>query len=159
MYVLCTRNFQDTELAKVNAIICKGFKREDGPFVKAADAALEGFNVRRQAYHSGSFVGNHVHLTLKVWYNNYYGNVQIHVTVLTAFIVLAITFLQPQNTNDLRTRMSFVTQWWRQQVTTNRLLCRQQRRSRGHFLLRSTFLASVTISTISVWSQRRKLLA
>lgn len=44
----------------------KGFKLEEGPFVKRLDEALISFNVRRQAYYSGTFVGNHVHRTLKV---------------------------------------------------------------------------------------------
>lgn len=39
---------------------------EEGPFVKALDKALGSFNVHRQAYYSGSFVGNHVHRALKV---------------------------------------------------------------------------------------------
>lgn len=44
----------------------KGFNKADGPFVLALDAALASFNVQRQAYYSGTFVGNHVHATLKV---------------------------------------------------------------------------------------------
>ena len=42
------------------------FKKEDGPFVKALDNALASFHVKRQAYYSGTFVGNHVHRALKV---------------------------------------------------------------------------------------------
>ena len=44
----------------------KGFKKEDGPFVRALEAALASFNVARQAYYSDTFVGNHVHTALKV---------------------------------------------------------------------------------------------
>ena len=44
----------------------KGFKQCDGPFVRTLDRALSSFNVQRQAYYSGSFVGNHVHRSLKV---------------------------------------------------------------------------------------------
>ncbi len=66
MYVLCIHNFQDTEWAKLDALTSAGFKREDGPFVKAIDIALEAFNVRRQSYYSGTFVGNHVDRTLEV---------------------------------------------------------------------------------------------
>ena len=44
----------------------KGFGRRDGPFVKSLDLALASFNVQRQAYYSGSFVGNHIHRALKV---------------------------------------------------------------------------------------------
>jgi hypothetical protein len=46
----------------------KGFNKEEGPFVRALDRALSSFNVERQAYYSGTFVGNHVHRTLKVQY-------------------------------------------------------------------------------------------
>jgi len=44
----------------------KGFERNEGPFVKALDTALASFNVVRQAYYSGTFVGNHVHRCLMV---------------------------------------------------------------------------------------------
>ncbi len=50
-------------MAKLNATLTKVFNKEDGPFIKALDAALEDFQVRRQSYHG---VGNHVHQTLKV---------------------------------------------------------------------------------------------
>ena len=35
-------------------------------FVKALDIALQSFDVRRQNYHGGAFVGNHIHKTLEV---------------------------------------------------------------------------------------------
>ena len=44
----------------------EGFKKEDGPFVRAIEAALNKIGVKRQAYYSGSFVGNHVHTALRV---------------------------------------------------------------------------------------------
>ena len=44
----------------------KGFPKADGPFVRGLEAALKSFNVERQAYYSGTFVGNHVHRALKV---------------------------------------------------------------------------------------------
>lgn len=34
--------------------------------MKALDEALQSFQVQRQAYYSGTFVGNHVHSSLKV---------------------------------------------------------------------------------------------
>ena len=37
----------------------KGFPMSDGPFVKGLDLAM-------QQYHSGAFVGNHVHKPLQV---------------------------------------------------------------------------------------------
>jgi len=42
------------------------FSVGSGPFVQALDKALKTFNVERQAYYSGTFIGNHVHRTLKV---------------------------------------------------------------------------------------------
>ena len=42
------------------------FHNEEGPFVRCLDDALASFNVERQAYYSGTFVGNHVHRALKV---------------------------------------------------------------------------------------------
>ncbi len=39
---------------------------QEGPFVRCLDAALASFHVERQAYHGGSFIGNHVHRCLKV---------------------------------------------------------------------------------------------
>ena len=44
----------------------KGPARKDGPFVRALEEALASFNVCRQAYYSGTFVGNHIHRALKV---------------------------------------------------------------------------------------------
>jgi hypothetical protein len=40
--------------------------------VKALDGALKSFKVERQAYYGGTFVGNHVHKTLKVLCTLYY---------------------------------------------------------------------------------------
>ena len=65
-YFLSTSNSQDRDFSKLGESIAKGFKKEDGPFVKGLDTALDSFNVHRQAYYSGTFVGNHVHRTLKV---------------------------------------------------------------------------------------------
>ena len=47
-------------------MISKGFEREEGIFVSALDKALKSFHVERQAYHGGSFIGNHIHRALKV---------------------------------------------------------------------------------------------
>ena len=47
--------------------IHKGFTAQEGPFVKSLDDALASFNVERQAYYGGTFVGNHVHRALKVY--------------------------------------------------------------------------------------------
>lgn len=49
----------------------KGLSRKDGPFVRALEDALASFNVQRQAYYSGTFVGNHIHKTLEVMVHSY----------------------------------------------------------------------------------------
>ena len=51
-------------------MVSKGFERDDGVFLKALDQALSSFNVERQAYYGGSFIGNHIHKALKV--NGYF---------------------------------------------------------------------------------------
>ena len=51
---------------KNKKIVEKGFEREEGRFVKGLDTALSTFQVQRQAYYGGTFVGNHVHRCLKV---------------------------------------------------------------------------------------------
>ena len=53
-------------MQQLQGVLSKAFKKEDGPFVKALDATLQTFRVQRQAYYSGTFVGNHVHRSLKV---------------------------------------------------------------------------------------------
>lgn len=42
------------------------FHKNEGPFVRCLDNALATYNVERQAYYSGTFVGNHVNRALKV---------------------------------------------------------------------------------------------
>ena len=51
---------------KVQSATPKEFVARDGPFVHAVEDALQNCGVQRQAYHGGSFVGNHVHACLKV---------------------------------------------------------------------------------------------
>ena len=46
--------------------LSKTFRKDHGPFVKVVDKALQSFRVQRQAYYSGTFVGNHCHTSLKV---------------------------------------------------------------------------------------------
>ena len=59
-------------MLKVNQIdiltqqLGSGFTSSDGVFVKALDVALSSFNVQRQAYYGGTFIGNHVHSALEV---------------------------------------------------------------------------------------------
>lgn len=42
----------------------EGFPLEDGPFVRALDAALDSMHIQRQAYYGGTFIGNHAHKCL-----------------------------------------------------------------------------------------------
>ena len=50
------------------AVLQKGKNepRNEGPFVKNLDRMLATFNVCRQTYYGGTFVGNHIHTALKV---------------------------------------------------------------------------------------------
>ena len=48
-------------------MVKKGFPHEEGPFVESLDEALKTFHVERQAYYGGTFVGKHIHTTLKVY--------------------------------------------------------------------------------------------
>ena len=41
---------------------------KEGDFFRSLEASLQHLNVKRQAYHGGTFIGNHVHKLLKVWY-------------------------------------------------------------------------------------------
>ncbi len=60
-------SFQETSIDMLQEEMEKGFKKDHGPFVRALEKALKSFNVEREAYYSGTFVGNHVHATLKVY--------------------------------------------------------------------------------------------
>ena len=53
-------------MAQIEHVKTKGFEKEEGEFVKALDDALASFNVERQAFYSGTFIGNHMHRTLQV---------------------------------------------------------------------------------------------
>ena len=67
MYDLQYCYMQQSEIDWLEGVLKEdGFHSEEGPFVKALDTALASFNVQRQAYYSGTFVGNHVHRTLRV---------------------------------------------------------------------------------------------
>ena len=58
--------FQDSDIRKEEAVVRKGFTNEEGPFINSLDKALSSFNVERKAYFGGTFLGNHVHKSLKV---------------------------------------------------------------------------------------------
>lgn len=62
---------QDKSISDLQKVIDKGFQKNEGPFVKGLDTALASFNVQRQAYYSGTFVGNHVDRCLAVRQTTY----------------------------------------------------------------------------------------
>ena len=57
---------QDRQIEDLTQRLAAGFSTVDGVFVKALDKALSSFNVERQAYYGGTFIGNHVHKCLEV---------------------------------------------------------------------------------------------
>lgn len=58
---------KETEKQQLDSdLAAKKFRKDEGPFVRALDKALQSFRVQRQAYYSGTFIGNHVHSSLKV---------------------------------------------------------------------------------------------
>ena len=57
---------QESQIQSLQTVVDEGFAQRDGPFVRGLEDAMADFYVQRQAYYSGTFVGNHVHRTLKV---------------------------------------------------------------------------------------------
>eukprot|EP00731_Ephydatia_muelleri_P030963 Em0022g477a len=55
----------ETKIAASTAVVTREFPLNEGPFVKELDMALQSIGVHRQQYFGGTFVGNHVHKTLK----------------------------------------------------------------------------------------------
>uniref|UniRef100_A0A1X7TXJ9 Uncharacterized protein n=1 Tax=Amphimedon queenslandica TaxID=400682 RepID=A0A1X7TXJ9_AMPQE len=56
---------QEKSITNHEKIVSKGFELDEGVLVKGLDQALSTFNVEHQAYHGGSFIGNHIHKALK----------------------------------------------------------------------------------------------
>eukprot|EP00731_Ephydatia_muelleri_P010746 Em0005g1332a len=56
----------ETKIAASTAVVTREFPLNEGPFVKELDMALQSIGVHRQQYFGGTFVGNHVHKTLKL---------------------------------------------------------------------------------------------
>ena len=52
-------------------MLAEKFRHKDGPFFQSLDCALATLHVERQAYHGGTFVGNHVHNLLKVLHKSF----------------------------------------------------------------------------------------
>ena len=67
LHVTLLIKFTDTIIIKGKANeeskrhLQKGFPLKDGPFFNQLDVALQSFNVERQSYYGGVFIGNHVH--------------------------------------------------------------------------------------------------
>ena len=59
----------------------KGYPQEEGPFIRRLDETLKEFDVARQAYYGGTFVGNHLHRSLQVTHTNTIGVVKIYLLV------------------------------------------------------------------------------
>lgn len=91
----------------------KGLARKDGPFVQSLDSTLASFNVQRQAYYSGTFVGNHVHRTLKVNNKKWESKLKCHVIVFeqeanTKTLCRSIPHLAESRCPELVTKAKFV---------------------------------------------------
>eukprot|EP00731_Ephydatia_muelleri_P002119 Em0001g2119a len=56
----------ETKIATSTAVVTREFPLNEGPFVKELDMALQSIGVHWQQYFGGTFVGNHVHKTLKL---------------------------------------------------------------------------------------------
>eukprot|EP00731_Ephydatia_muelleri_P025532 Em0017g615a len=56
----------ETKIAASTAVVTREFPLNEGPFVKELDMDLQSIGVHRQQYFGGTFVGNHVHKTLKL---------------------------------------------------------------------------------------------
>ena len=76
----------ESELQSTELDVVHGFTMGDGPFVRGLDTALKSFNVERKAYYSGTFVGNHIHHTLKVT------NYCVHLFTIDHSLILCISF-------------------------------------------------------------------
>ena len=53
-------------MTQVEAVVGERFKGSDGPFFRSLEGALKVLNIQRQAYHGGTFVGNHIHKLVQV---------------------------------------------------------------------------------------------
>lgn len=56
--------FKENEIEEIKKR--NNLEEEDGPIRKRVEEILQGRNIKRQAYHSNSFIGNHCHRVLKV---------------------------------------------------------------------------------------------
>ena len=57
---------QSSEISQLEKTLQKKFTPDEGPHIRSLEESLKELNVQRQAYHGGTFVGNHVHKLLKV---------------------------------------------------------------------------------------------
>ena len=61
---------QSSEVSQLERTLQKKFTPSDGPHFGSLDESLKELNIQRQAYHGGTFVGNHVHKLLQVNVNS-----------------------------------------------------------------------------------------
>ena len=57
---------QSREISQLDKSVQKKFTPCDGPHFRSLEDSLKELNVERQAYHGGTFIGNHVHKLLQV---------------------------------------------------------------------------------------------
>ena len=60
---------QESEICLMKTTVAKKFEPKHGPFFQCLSRSLVELNIDRQAYHGGTFVGNHVNKLLKVLCN------------------------------------------------------------------------------------------
>ncbi len=77
---------QMAEKTKLEDHLRRNFHVADGNFFPCLDKSLQYLNVKRQAYHGGTFVGNHVHKLLKVKHNEYSYNTFMYNSVNSHFL-------------------------------------------------------------------------
>ena len=53
-------------MERAEAVITKKFKPANGAIFRSLSKALDKLNIKREAYHGGAFVGNHVHKLIQV---------------------------------------------------------------------------------------------
>ena len=61
--ILISTEYRD---CRGRGVLGEKFKKTDGPFFRTLECTLASLHVERQAYHGGTFVGNHVHKLVQV---------------------------------------------------------------------------------------------
>ena len=84
------------------------FTRDMGKIYTAMENQLQELNVKRQAYHSNSFVGNHVNTCLKVQCISFY-NLGISINLLSLVFIHGFFALVIKSRLEISKR--FATNW------------------------------------------------